>query len=350
MMHWSEIALKYNFILVVPKGYKESWNAVSCCGDALEQNIDDVGFYQLIAKDVATMYPFLMPSNANDGMLAYAMGWSNGGFMATHLAKVQSTKVQQNNEVKFRAVAPISGYNPQDIPLQPTPLFMHHSENDNLVSVAGCCTDPTSKRCCCGISDLEHICTPALTFFQQWSKDANKCTGGISISYSRGDDKPINCYTGVNCQANATFCLHEKGGHFNNPSLETAFPMMTDIADFFARDACSINGGRWSSKSKQCVCALSRDGFVNDGKYCLVPPRDLNFFSSFSKKVRMDSFAVVVKLVAFLGALVFLWLLFKNLRRRKGSKVYDPVALNADDVSIENIELNQKKPSYSKRY
>lgn len=57
----------------------------------------------------------------------------------------------------------------------------------------------------------------------------------------------VTCYTFENCVANTTYCVHtDNKGHFNfQQRFEQAFPMHYEIAEFFARDACTIHGGTW---------------------------------------------------------------------------------------------------------
>jgi hypothetical protein len=67
------------FILVYPAGVQSSWNAGACCGAAIDQNIDDVGFVRaLVAQLSATL--------CIDERRIYATGMSNGGFMSHRLA------------------------------------------------------------------------------------------------------------------------------------------------------------------------------------------------------------------------------------------------------------------------
>jgi hypothetical protein len=172
----------------------------------------------------------------------------------------------------FRAIAPISGYQLDIDKLKkrmskPVSLFLHHAQDDNMVRITGCCTDPTMPGCCCGISNHADQCVSAETHVGIWASQFNQCGDKTQISYSVQDQ--VDCTTFTDCQGqrvNTTYCIYQHKAHFNRPSFEGAFSMSRDIADFFARDACSINGGSWDSSQRSCSCA-SGDA---TGIYCLL--------------------------------------------------------------------------------
>lgn len=60
-------------VLVIPEGLKSSFNALHCCGYALENDVDDVGFLEYIKTSLTDEYSFIDPE------YSYAVGWSNGG-------------------------------------------------------------------------------------------------------------------------------------------------------------------------------------------------------------------------------------------------------------------------------
>jgi polyhydroxybutyrate depolymerase len=67
------------FILVMPNGYKNSWNAGACCGKAVSMNLDDVSLMRAILAEVSTHLNI-------DMKRVYSFGLSNGGFMSFRLA------------------------------------------------------------------------------------------------------------------------------------------------------------------------------------------------------------------------------------------------------------------------
>jgi len=64
-------------ILVYPTGYRETWNAGSCCGAAQTAGIDDVAFVAAVVRRIAA---------DPEVTRAYLAGYSNGGKMAYRVA------------------------------------------------------------------------------------------------------------------------------------------------------------------------------------------------------------------------------------------------------------------------
>ena len=54
MQYLGPYSEEYGFALVIPEGYKRSFNAKSsfCCGGALDEDVDDVGFLVDIKTNV----------------------------------------------------------------------------------------------------------------------------------------------------------------------------------------------------------------------------------------------------------------------------------------------------------
>lgn len=67
------------FILVMPNGHQNSWNAGTCCGGAASTGIDDVGFVRAVFAEISEHL------NIDLGRV-YATGLSNGGYMSYRLA------------------------------------------------------------------------------------------------------------------------------------------------------------------------------------------------------------------------------------------------------------------------
>ena len=68
-----EHANTHNMVLVLPQGLQNSFNAQHCCGYALENEVDDVGFLQYVQSSLSEEYSFLHAD------YTYGVGWSNGG-------------------------------------------------------------------------------------------------------------------------------------------------------------------------------------------------------------------------------------------------------------------------------
>ena len=267
MKKWENIAQKFNFILVRPEGVNRSWNARYCCGYALENDINDQMFLQRLLDEIVNRSKHVKKD------MVYGLGWSNGAYMVTLMARM------------FRSVVPIAGYQYEDILLntrgKSRGIFQHHSLNDPVVRYGGCCTvistgsTPSDikinstaaydtndnwikKSCCCGISLLAKQCISVDVTFKQWAKQVNQCESMTTVF--KDNKRGIECRSGTGCSANSTLCVYENGSHFGNPSFSRKFPMFDEVGHFFARDACSMNGGRWENEKSSCSCDLHIDG------------------------------------------------------------------------------------------
>jgi len=249
MAKFEAIAKEFNFVLVRPEGVESSWNAKYCCGYALDQKLDDIGFFGRIIDNLDASFEFVNKE------MVYGVGWSNGGYMVTYSAHL------------FRSIAPIAGYQYGDFEAinhgTPTGLFQHHSLNDPVVSFNGCCSNTTMKKCCCGISKQGgDQCTSVDQAFEDWATKVNGCSGSATTTYI-DNGRGIECRSGDDCSSNTTLCVHKNSEHFN-PFSKGGFPMFNEIGDFFARDACLMNEGNWHAKSKLCSCADEQSSWM----YC----------------------------------------------------------------------------------
>jgi polyhydroxybutyrate depolymerase len=77
---FSQLADKEGFLVVYPNGitlfgWFQHWNAVHCCGRAMKDGVDDVGFVSTVIEEVRR--DFLV-----DPSRIYMVGYSNGGMLA----------------------------------------------------------------------------------------------------------------------------------------------------------------------------------------------------------------------------------------------------------------------------
>ena len=219
---------KHGLIAVVPEGIQHSFNAKVCCGAAMEKKIDDLGFLRLVRDKLPAVLP--VPGMMSPD-LVFAVGWSNGAFLAT-LDITQSA-----NKRVFAAVVPISGFQPlPEISLDPIPMFMHHSRDDRLVNFGGCCQDPAQKACCCSISEASPMkCVSTRDYFRVIGK-LNKCNVEAEVVTLNRSSSRVLCSTFKGCQRNVTFCEYHIHGHFANRGFHRAFPtwMAEEVANFIA--------------------------------------------------------------------------------------------------------------------
>jgi polyhydroxybutyrate depolymerase len=124
----NEKADKQGFIVVYPNGtgYMNmlTWNGGNCCGYAMKNNVDDVGFTRAVLDDLAKV--------ANvDAKRVFATGMSNGAIMCYWLASELSDRIA--------AVAPVSG--PMGTatcnPKRPVPVMHFHGTDDSFAPFKG---------------------------------------------------------------------------------------------------------------------------------------------------------------------------------------------------------------------
>ncbi|MBB1520123.1 extracellular catalytic domain type 1 short-chain-length polyhydroxyalkanoate depolymerase [Aquipseudomonas guryensis] len=97
----NRVASSNQFMVAYPNGTgtrlmkkRRTWNAGKCCGQAAEQNVDDVQFIHGMLADIAKHHPL-------DRSRVYATGISNGAMMAYRLA----CEIPQD----IAAIIPVSG-------------------------------------------------------------------------------------------------------------------------------------------------------------------------------------------------------------------------------------------------
>lgn len=88
------VAEKNDFLVLYPDGYKRGWNAGSCCGAPMKQNVDDVGFIGALVTRIRQQYSV-------DARRIYGTGFSNGAMLAY--------RISCETPDLFAAIAPVSG-------------------------------------------------------------------------------------------------------------------------------------------------------------------------------------------------------------------------------------------------
>jgi polyhydroxybutyrate depolymerase len=76
---WDQLADSAHFVVAYPDGIGHTWNGHGCCGKAMRENIDDVGFITALVGQLSAGLPI-------DKLRVYAAGFSNGGIMSYALA------------------------------------------------------------------------------------------------------------------------------------------------------------------------------------------------------------------------------------------------------------------------
>jgi polyhydroxybutyrate depolymerase len=161
--HMDMVADKEGFLVVYPDGTGPAegelltWNAGGCCGSAVRDNVDDVGFVRKMLADLSRR-------QAYDPARVYATGLSNGAMMAYRLAAELSDRIA--------AIAPVAGaIAVERFPTARAVPVMHiHSADDPRAPYAGGLGPPfpmTSTR-------VMHMAVDVA--LADWSKE-NGCTG-----------------------------------------------------------------------------------------------------------------------------------------------------------------------------
>ena len=117
------LADEQGFIVVYPNGSGPlarrllTWNAGACCGYAMENGVDDVGFALALLDDLAARTPI-------DPTRIYATGFSNGAMLAHRLGAEAADRIA--------AIAPVAGALMLESisPAQPLPVMHVHSVDD----------------------------------------------------------------------------------------------------------------------------------------------------------------------------------------------------------------------------
>lgn len=114
-----------HFIVVYPRGTGQlpTWNARKCCGYAIRNDIDDIGFFRALLEKLGHDY-------AIDRTRIYFTGISNGAMMSYRVACEMSEQVA--------AIAPVEGaLNVDCHPSKPVSVVIFHGTADRLVPFDG---------------------------------------------------------------------------------------------------------------------------------------------------------------------------------------------------------------------
>ncbi|MGC9385139.1 MAG: alpha/beta hydrolase family esterase, partial [Kosmotogaceae bacterium] len=126
------------FIVAYPEGTGQldnallSWNAGFCCGYAMENQIDDVGYITELLTLLKQRY------NVDNGRI-YLIGFSNGG-MLTY--KLISEHPELFTAAAIISSSPSGGSNEDSIiniepPEKPFPMIIFHGERDTIIPYYG---------------------------------------------------------------------------------------------------------------------------------------------------------------------------------------------------------------------
>lgn len=182
------VADREGFIAVYPDGTNpiRTWNAGGCCGGAVRENVDDVGF-------VRSLLDHLEATLCIDGDRVFATGMSNGAMLSHRLACELSDR--------FAAVAPVAGLDMS--PTCPTSgrvaLMQVHGTDDGHV--------PWEGGLGCGPSGVAY---PSVDDTMSAWRMRNGCSETSMPGVSEGDG---SCVRYDDCDADVVLCTIDGGGH-----------------------------------------------------------------------------------------------------------------------------------------
>jgi polyhydroxybutyrate depolymerase len=165
------LADRAGFVVVYPYGSGPlgdrllTWNAGSCCGWAMRENVDDVAFVRVMLADLATRVGY-------DPRRVYATGMSNGAMMSYRLA----VELPQ----AIAAIAPVAGamvLTPQG-PLHPMPVLHIHSTDDPRALYAGGLGPPFP------LTNMRVLHPSVESQLALWAR-ANGCSGPLEATTRR---------------------------------------------------------------------------------------------------------------------------------------------------------------------
>jgi polyhydroxybutyrate depolymerase len=188
---------RQGFVAVFPdaygtpgKGQAASWNAGHCCGDARQQQVDDVGFIQAVVTNVFRQLSI-------QRYRIYAAGLSDGGMMAYRLA-CDLPNI-------FKAVASVGGTDNTAAcsPGKPVSVLHIHARNDPRVPFSGTAGGA-------GPGTAPHF-TSARETAAKWA-ELNGCMATPRLILEQAGAS-CEAYSYCRAQAEVQLCATDTGGH-----------------------------------------------------------------------------------------------------------------------------------------
>lgn len=182
------VADREGFVTVYPDGTGviQTWNAGGCCGGAVRDDVDDVGF-------VAALLDHLEAELCVDTRRVFASGMSNGGMMSHRLACELADRIA--------AIAPVASVNVAATcaPSRPVPVFQIHGSSDGHV--------PWEGGVGCGPAGVAYPSVPSS--IEGW-RSRNGCDATTLPGFAMGDG---HCDVYDGCDAETVLCTIDGGGH-----------------------------------------------------------------------------------------------------------------------------------------
>jgi polyhydroxybutyrate depolymerase len=184
------IADREGFVTVYPDGTGaiRTWNGGGCCGRAVIDGIDDVGF-------VAALLDHLEAALCLDRRRIYATGMSNGAILSHRLACELSTRIT--------AIAPVAGTDNTSscAPTRSVAVLAIHGTEDGHV--------PWDGGLGCGPAGVAFNSVPATV--EGW-RARNGCGAASTVYFEQGDGRCVG-HGGCAEHGDVVLCSIEGGGH-----------------------------------------------------------------------------------------------------------------------------------------
>jgi polyhydroxybutyrate depolymerase len=197
LTHFDELAEARNFIVAYPDGVNRRWNAGRCCGRPMAMQVDDVGFIEAVVAAAGRQYHV-------DPMRKYLAGFSNGAFLAHHVACLKPDA--------FTAYAVTGGaITTANCPdAKPTPMLVIHGT-----------VDPRSPW---NGGTAEGVYRPPVIELMHRLARRNHCENEENVTYRIA---PATCRTFAGCGSNeVTYCALEGVGHQWAGSGQAVLPVL----------------------------------------------------------------------------------------------------------------------------
>ncbi len=184
LSQFNSVAEPWGMVVAYPQGVGNSFNGGTCCGSALSEGIDDVGFARALVSELSN-------DLCIDPSRVFVTGMSNGGHMAHRIA-CEAADV-------FAAAASVTGVltTPPQLcnPSRPISVMDFHGDADPIVPFGG-----------------TGIGFPAVpTMMADWAA-RNGCQGGSQVTFEQGDMR-CETWTGCSDDVETTLCVTAGGGH-----------------------------------------------------------------------------------------------------------------------------------------
>lgn len=109
-----------------------TWNVGYCCGPALDNNVDDMGFLAALLDELPKQFKV-------DTNRIYAAGMSNGGMMAHRIGAEMANRIAAigvvSGSIGGTSSKGVSSVIPQ--PARPVPVMMFHGKQDDMIAYFG---------------------------------------------------------------------------------------------------------------------------------------------------------------------------------------------------------------------